>query len=287
MTGFGTASGPVGSATLVVEVRSVNHRFFSPSLKLPPALTRWESEIRDLVRRRVARGHVTVSARLETERVAETRIDAGAFAQAVDLLRTLRDRHGLDGGIDVATVLRVPGVVGGVRDDDAVEDVGPALAIVDAAVQALLAMRAAEGARLGEVLRARLDAIEVIIARLAERSPERVASYRQRLTANVAALLNGVAVDEHRLAQEVAMAAERWDVGEEMDRFRSHSVAFRDALSAVGGEPVGKRLGFLLQELLREANTTGSKSNDAEMQRDVVAVKEELERLREQVENLE
>jgi len=287
MTGYGTASGPVGTATLVVEVRSVNHRFFSPALKLPPALVRWESEIRDLVRRRVARGHVTVTARLETERVSASRIDPVAFADAVSALRELRDRHGLDGGLDIATVLRVPGVTGGLRDDETVDDLGPALAIIDDALQALLTMRRAEGARLGEILGARLEACDLIIERLAQRAPERVTAYRQRLTANVAALLNGVAVDEQRVAQEVALSAERWDIGEEIDRFRSHGVAFRQALQADDDEPVGKRLGFLLQELLREANTTGSKSNDAEMQRDVVAVKEELERLREQVENLE
>jgi uncharacterized protein (TIGR00255 family) len=287
MTGYGTASGPVGTATLVVEVRSVNHRFFSPALKLPPALARWESEVRDLVRRRVARGHVTVTARLETERVSASRIDPVAFADAVTALRELRDRHGLEGDLDLATVLRVPGVTGGVRDDDTIEDAARALAIIDDALQALLAMRLAEGARLGVILGARLDACDTIIERLAQRAPERVTAYRQRLTANVAALLNGVAVDEHRVAQEVALSAERWDIGEEIDRFRSHGVAFRQALRADDDEPVGKRLGFLLQELLREANTTGSKSNDAEMQRDVVAVKEELERLREQVENLE
>jgi uncharacterized protein (TIGR00255 family) len=205
----------------------------------------------------------------------------------VTALRELRDRHGLEGDLDLATVLRVPGVTGGVRDDDTIEDAARALAIIDDALQALLAMRLAEGARLGVILGARLDACDTIIERLAQRAPERVTAYRQRLTANVAALLNGVAVDEHRVAQEVALSAERWDIGEEIDRFRSHGVAFRQALRADDDEPVGKRLGFLLQELLREANTTGSKSNDAEMQRDVVAVKEELERLREQVENLE
>ncbi len=287
MTGFGTASGPVGRATLIVDVRSVNHRFFSPALKLPPALARWEAEVRELVRRRVARGHVTVTARLESERSADTRIDTAAFAAAVATLRALRTQYALGGELDVATVLRVPGVVGGVREEDAVEDVAPALAVVDAALDALLAMRRAEGARLAEVLRTRLQAAETIVGRLAERAPERVSAYRQRLTANVAALLNGVAVDEHRLAQEVALSAERWDIGEELDRFRSHAVAFHEALNADDDEPVGKRLGFLLQELLREANTTGSKSNDAEMQRDVVTIKEELERLREQVENLE
>jgi uncharacterized protein (TIGR00255 family) len=111
--------------------------------------------------------------------------------------------------------------------------------------------------------------------------------HRDKLRASVAELANGVAVDEQRLAQEVAILADRMDVGEELDRFNSHLTAFRDAMSANGTEGVGKRLGFLLQELLREANTTGSKANDSDMTRDVIAIKEELERIREQVENLE
>jgi len=288
MTGFGTATGPVGGGTLAVEVRSVNHRFFNPSLKLPSMLTRFEGEIREAVRRRVSRGHVTVTARFDSEAASVgVRVDAAAFAAAVAELRALQSAHQLDGPLDLATVLRIPGLFGTPTEERTLDDVGPVLAVVDGAVAALLAMREAEGARLGEVLRERLGVAEALMARIAARAPARVVAHRDRLTANVAALLNGVSVDEQRLAQEIALAADRWDIGEEIDRFRSHGVAFRETLAATDSEPVGKRLGFLLQELLREANTTGSKSNDAEMQRDVVAVKEELERIREQVENLE
>jgi uncharacterized protein (TIGR00255 family) len=112
-------------------------------------------------------------------------------------------------------------------------------------------------------------------------------AHRDRLRENVKVLAGGVAVDEQRLAQEIAILADRLDVGEELDRFRTHIVAFRETLSSGAEEPVGKRLGFLLQEMLREANTTGSKANDASIQDDVLQVKEELERIREQVENLE
>jgi uncharacterized protein (TIGR00255 family) len=123
--------------------------------------------------------------------------------------------------------------------------------------------------------------------RIAERNPARVIAHRDKLRENVKALLDGAALDEQRVAQEVALMAERYDIGEEIDRFRVHLAAFRDTLAAGDASGVGKRLGFLLQELLREANTTGSKANDAAMQKDVVMLKEELERVREQVENLE
>ena len=122
---------------------------------------------------------------------------------------------------------------------------------------------------------------------MAARAPERVIAQRDRLLEHVAKLTDGVVLDEQRLAQEIAILADRLDVGEEIDRFRTHIAAFGDALRDGGDEAVGKRLGFLLQEMLREANTTGSKANDAVIQRDVIAIKEELERIREQVENVE
>jgi uncharacterized protein (TIGR00255 family) len=148
-------------------------------------------------------------------------------------------------------------------------------------------MRGAEGARIADVLRERVALMEAAYGRIAERAPSRLVEQRDRLRAAVRELADGVAVDEGRLAQEVAVLADRLDVSEEIDRFRAHVAAFRGLLDDAGAEPVGKRLGFLLQEMLREANTTGSKANDAGMLVEVVLVKEELERVREQVENVE
>jgi uncharacterized protein (TIGR00255 family) len=187
----------------------------------------------------------------------------------------------------VATVLRVPGVIAGPPEEPEAESAEALLALVNDAVGALTRMRESEGARLGVVISERLDLIVDALSRLAERAPTRVAAHREKLRTNVQEIAGTVAVDDQRLTQEIAILAERLDVGEELDRFGSHITAFREALAARNGEPVGKRLGFLLQEMLREANTTGSKANDAPMQKDVVLVKEELERIREQVENLE
>src|SRR5450759_1296136 len=288
MTGFGAADGVVGTARISVELRTVNHRFFSPSLKLPSALSRWEGEVRDALRKRIARGHVTVSARLERAADLGAGIDETRFAQYASQLRDLRDKYALGGEIDVATVLRMPEVVRVGYEDDVVDGGAAALvAIVEAATDELSTMREREGARLAAVILDRLALIDVAVERIAARAPERVIAQRDRLLENVAKLTNGTVLDEQRLAQEVAILADRLDVGEEIDRFRSHLAAFREALHDGGDDPVGKRLGFLLQEMLREANTTGSKANDALIQRDVIAIKEELERIREQVENLE
>lgn len=289
MTGFGTAEGPVGGTRLSVELRSVNHRFFNPNLKLPTALSKFEGDVREQLRQRIARGHVTLSARIVREQESATLVDDAKFAAAAEALKELQARHGLGGAVDVATVLRMPDVLQLTRDDAGLEaaTLDQLLPVVEAATTALQTMRAAEGARLAQVIGERLALIEQAVARIAQRAPERVIAQRDRLRENVEKLAGGIAVDPQRLAQEIAILAERLDVGEELDRFASHIAAFREAMASKTGDGVGKRLGFLLQEMLREANTTGSKANDATMLQDVVAIKEELERIREQVENVE
>jgi uncharacterized protein (TIGR00255 family) len=287
MTGFGAATGPVGNGRVSVELRTVNHRFFNPSLKLPPELSRWEGEVREVLRRAIARGHVTLVARLERDSVGDIVIDEQRFTDALEALRRLSDAHGLGEPVSLATVLRMPQVV---RSEGAAEMGGTAeelVAIVRQASDALTAMREAEGARLGAVLAERIGVVEEALDRIAARAPERIVAERERLRAAVAELTGSATVDEQRVAQEVAILADRLDVSEEIDRFRAHISAFRDTLQRGNKEPVGKRLSFLLQEMVREANTTGSKARDAAMTHNVVAVKEELERIAEQVENLE
>jgi uncharacterized protein (TIGR00255 family) len=287
MTGFGASEGAVGGARVSVELRTVNHRYFNPSLKLPSALSRWETEVRETLRQRIARGHVTVTARIERAEGGDAVLDEVRFAFYAVALRSLRDRHGLGGEVDVATVLRMPDVLR-TPTEEAVEGTADELvAVVAAATDELTRMREAEGARLAAVVRERMAVVETALGRIADRAPQRMLAHRDRLRENVKVLAGGVAVDEQRLAQEIAILADRLDVGEELDRFRTHITAFRETLSSDAEEPVGKRLGFLLQEMLREANTTGSKANDAAIQGDVMQVKEELERIREQVENLE
>jgi uncharacterized protein (TIGR00255 family) len=286
MTGFGAADGLVGESRVSVELRTVNHRFFSPSIKLPGELSRWEPEVREALRKRIARGHVTVSARVERGVGGLDGIDEQRFAQYASMLRDLRDRHGLDGPIDVATILRLPDVLAS-GADETTGTPGELTAIVDAAIESLTRSRGEEGQRLAGFLLERVAIVEAALARIAARAPERVVAQRDRLRESVRVLTEGMAVDEQRIAQEIAILADRLDVQEELQRFTSHIAAFRGALEQSGGEPVGKRLGFLLQEMLREANTTGSKANDAAILQDVVTIKEELERIREQVENLE
>jgi uncharacterized protein (TIGR00255 family) len=287
MTGFGAAAGQVGSAQVTVEVRTVNHRFFTPSIKLPSTLAKWEGEIREALRRQVGRGHVTLTARVERPSAGQLSIDESRFAASVRALKELQERYALDGPLDVATVLRMPDVLAGDGGDGDSGSPEQLTEIVSRALAALTAMRDAEGSRLAAVLDERLREIERRLERIAERAPERLVNERERLRRSVQELASGIAVDDARLAQEIALLADRLDVSEELDRFRAHVAAFRETINASSSGQVGKRLGFLLQEMLREANTTGSKAKDTAMLHDVVAIKEELERLSEQVENIE
>ncbi|MBC7895365.1 MAG: YicC family protein [Cytophagaceae bacterium] len=285
MTGYGAASGHVGARRVSVEIRSVNHRFFNATIRLPNELSRWEGEVRETLRKKVSRGHVTLSARSESSDVASLSVDEAKFASYVELMRRLQARHGLGGSIDAAAILRFPDVMASAPEADD-SNVAELVALVDEAVESLGASRAEEGRRLADFLLERLTVVEGALARVIARVPERLIAHRDRLRTAVKELTDGIVIDEQRLAVEIALLAERLDVEEEMSRFASHNLSFRKTLGS-SGEPVGKRLGFLLQEMLREANTTGSKANDATILGDVVIIKEELERLREQVENLE
>jgi uncharacterized protein (TIGR00255 family) len=174
-------------------------------------------------------------------------------------------------------------------DADRAEDVEPELVkeLAEAAAAAVVELREAEGERLEADFVGRLSAIGELLAAVEERAPGRLTAQRDRLREQVRELTEQVEVDEDRLAREIAYLAERWDINEEIVRFRSHVDLFREALEGDGSEPVGKRLGFLVQEMNREANTIASKANDARVAHAAMALKEEIERIREQVENVE
>jgi uncharacterized protein (TIGR00255 family) len=287
MTGFGSAEGKVGSVRVSVELRTVNHRFFNPSVKLPGAFTKWEGDVRELLRQRIVRGHVALTARIDRDSVQAGGINEERFAEYVAVLRALQERYGLSGALDAATVLSLPDVVDILTREGEDGTVDELLAVVEKAVGALRRMRSDEGARLAGFLRERIDLVAACVDRSAERAPIRLAEHGARLRKSVRELAGANNVDPQRLAQEVAILADRMDISEEIDRFRAHIDAFCHTLDESGGEAVGKRLGFLLQEMVREANTMGSKASDAPILAEVVSIKEELERIREQVENVE
>jgi uncharacterized protein (TIGR00255 family) len=287
MTGFGSAEGTIRGGRASVEIRTVNHRFFSPNLKLPATFARWEGEIREVLRQKISRGHVTLTARVDRDQAATTSIDEAKVALYANALRELQKKHGLGGEVDLATILRLPDVLGSASDESDPADGEALAAIVAKAADNLLAMRRTEGAQLTTFLLERVAVVEAALARIEQRAPIRLKEHHERIKRTVAELIGAPGADPQRIAQEIAILADRLDVAEELDRFRSHLSAFRETASSRTADPVGKRLGFILQEMVREANTIGSKASDAPILDDVIAIKEELERVREQVENLE
>jgi uncharacterized protein (TIGR00255 family) len=287
MTGFGSAEGLVGATGVSVEIRTVNHRFFNPSIKLPATYTKWEGDVRELLRQSIARGHVALTARIGREDGKTAGINEQRFGEYVEILRDLQSRYGLSKSLDASTILGLPDVVDSHIDERDGGTVAELLSVVEQAIAALVQMRNDEGSRLAVFLLERIALVEECVNRIRERAPLRLVEQVSRLRRSVKELATGANVDQQRLAQEIAILADKLDIAEELDRFDAHIGSFRQSVKESGDEPVGKRLGFLLQEMVREANTTGSKANDAIILASVVAIKEELERIREQVENIE
>ena len=273
---------------LRVEIRSVTHRFFQLSLKTTASLSALENTLRERLRRDFERGHITVSARWleQPERATGTvSLDLERARDVVARLRELQATLGVAGEPDLAMVSRQPEVLVAGVGELRPPEWGELEPIVLEAVAECKAMRRREGEVLGAELQHRLDLLTKSAESIAERAPARIESERDRLRAAVAELVNGQRVDEQRLEQEIAYLADKLDITEELVRLGAHVTAARDTLAGEGA--VGKRLGFLSQEMGREINTIGSKANNAAIAAEVVTMKAELEKLREQLENLE
>jgi uncharacterized protein (TIGR00255 family) len=292
MTGFGRAAFEVSSVRFEVEVRCLNSRHLDVSVRLPRVLSASEAEVRALVQKTFSRGKadVVVAAAPGSGPLPRLELDLEAAAQYMDATRVLANRHKLSGDLRVAELLGLPSVARFVE----VELPQAVLhdALLGAARQALESadgMRIAEGRSLERELRSRLERVLVLTASLEERAGLVQASVRERLRKRAEQLQAETGLDlDARLAHEIVLAADRLDVTEELVRMRSHVEQFQSVLEAGGAsEPSGRRLEFLLQELSREANTVGSKGSDAPVAHLVVELKTELERLREQVLNVE
>ena len=290
MTGYGEAERDTPAGRLRMEVKTVNHRYLNVAIKTPMGLDKVEPAISEALKRHLQRGHVSaaLSVRRDGERDLGIRPDvekAKAYLAAFEVLR--RELH-VSGDVTLSMLSHFTELVRGPDTDRSAEiDPETVTELAEVAAAGAKKLREAEGERLAADLVARLDAIDVELTGVAARAPERLVEQRDRLREQVRELSDQVDVDEDRLAREIAYLAERWDVNEEVVRFRSHVELFRETLAADGSEPVGKRLGFLAQEMQREANTIASKANDAQMARSAVTLKEEIERVREQVENVE
>ena len=288
MTGFGRGEAMGRGRAFTVEVQSLNHRFLEVRCRVPKRLTGLEPRIQQAIQERFSRGHFEVLV-LDKDldgRGRTLKVDVPLAMQYVDALRTLQQALGLSGEVTLEMLTAQRDLIAVEETDESLDEswgeLSPALV---KALDALAEMRRHEGEALVANLRTHLGEVEATLGGIVERAPELVRAQRDRLRERVAELLDGRLPDPARVEQEVALLAERGDVAEECDRLRSHLAQFRDVLEQPG--PQGRRLDFLLQEMHREANTIGSKSTDATLAHEVVHLKTSIERLREQVQNLE
>ncbi|MBX7114068.1 MAG: YicC family protein [Myxococcaceae bacterium] len=288
MTGFGVATATVGEEQLTVEARSVNHKFCEVKVRLPRELSALEVTAIKHVKDTLSRGAVdlTVKRTSAAGNVQTPMVDLTLAKAYQKVFSDLANTLGLSNGLNVRDIVQQVGVMQLQEHKVNIDDAQKALAMVlEAALRALVQMREIEGKSLAADLTERLEEIAKTVGELQRLAPQVVDDYRARLSDRVKELSAGIPVEPQRLAHEVALFAERTDIAEELTRLKSHLEQFRALLA--DKEPAGRRMDFLVQEMNREINTTGSKSQHADISSRVVALKAELERVREQVQNIE
>src|SRR5687768_15728965 len=293
MTGFGRGEAVFSGYRFAVEIKSVNHRFLNLNVRMPRAFAHLESRVTALCSSRCERGHLNVSIELEREGedgFSGPRLNRKVLERYLEIVSDLADL-GADGReISPGSLLALPGVVEWEAEEISMPDeafVSGSAAAVGMALDALVESRRTEGRALLADFRARLDSIEASRRRIEELGPQREKRERERLRDKVRSLLEDQAEElERRIEQEIVLLADRVDVSEELTRLRAHLEHFAAELEGDGGA-IGRKLTFLLQELGREANTIGSKASDPEIQKAAIEIKTELEKMREQAENVE
>ncbi len=288
MTGYGRGAAHTPSCACVVEIRSLNHRYCEIAVKTRRGFIEIENRIRDIVRSRFSRGRFDVHAALDFTGASPRRLvlDHALARQLYLALADLRRELGLSGHIDVGTLLELREIVRVEENELTVEDAWPAVQeAIEVGITNLEQMRVAEGEALGRDILQRIQSIADRLDRIKGRLPAVLTEYKLKLEERIGRLVGSLEIDPGRLAQEVLLYADRSDVTEELTRLDTHLTEFRKLLHAE--EPVGRKLDFLLQEMNREINTAGSKVSDAETAALVVDIKSELEKIREQAQNIE
>lgn len=288
MTGFGRGEFSQDGREFTVEIKTVNHRYSDIFVKMPRQIAFLEDRVRVQVGKAISRGKIDVFITYfnysgDSKYVTFDEALAKTYISSVE---ALRDRYGLKDDISVSLISRFPDVLKVEQNEEDEEAVWSMLRIaVDNALSSLVTMRENEGEGLKRILLERADYIEGVIAGISKRAPEVPKDYKLKLEARIKELLQQQAADESRIAAEVAIFADRCCIDEELVRLASHIGQMREALSM--NQPVGRKLDFLVQEMNREINTIGSKANDLSITKNVVEIKSEIEKVREQVQNIE
>ena len=291
MTGFGRGEYSDGKRNVICEIRTVNHRYADISVKMPKRYSFAEEKIKALIKKRVRRGKVEVSIIVEnlTEGDITIRLNSPVAQQYIENLKELKERYGLTGEIDLKLVSSMPDVLKAIPDVEDEEEVTAVICeSVKAAVSRLDEMRTTEGAKLAEDLLMRGELIREIVKKIEKRAPLVAEEYREKLEARIRELVEDkVDIPADRILVEAAVFADKANITEELVRLDSHMIQLKAFLTESGEGTVGKKLDFLVQEMNREANTIGSKANDLEITSLMLETKSEIEKIREQVQNIE
>jgi uncharacterized protein (TIGR00255 family) len=287
MTGFGAGSARAKGVLVSVELSSVNRKQLDVSLRLPSSLTAFESRLQKTIQQQLSRGRVTGTILVETPSGESTvTVDQKRAAAVVETLRASAKKLKLEDDLSASMLLRIPNLLEVQSADQDPEEVFKSIEkAVKAALKKLVAMRSAEGRELGADFSARLGVLEGMLKEIIKQAPTVVVKVRKKLTQGLEKAGVEDAMNDERVLREIALFGEKSDISEEITRLESHIKQFRARLRSA--EPVGRELDFLVQEFLREINTVGSKANDLKITEQVVAFKTELERIREQVQNVE
>ncbi len=287
MTGYGRAQKLIGSRDITVELKSVNHRYFEFSCRVPRSFGFLEEKLKSFVQQRVSRGKIDCYVGIVSDEEAGTvKVNRALASSYLAALRDLQTETGLEDDIRLSTLVRFSDLFTVEKNEADEDEVWNAVAeVAGEAAERFVSMRAAEGGRMKDDVLSRLEAVERLTAMVEEQSPKTVEDYRAKLYQKLSDVLADRSVDEGRVLTEAAVFAERIAVAEETVRLRSHIAQYREILSTGGA--VGRKLDFLTQELNREANTIGSKAQDLAVARAVVEIKSEIEKIREQIQNIE
>lgn len=287
MTGFGRGESKGRWGTAVVEAQSLNHRYLEIVSRLPTPLTVFDDKIREMIQKRMKRGRITVLVSVDKDGdVGAVRIDEKRARHYCQIVSKLKRELSLSGDLGLGELLALPEVIKTDTTKEELQEVwGQVREALEKALAELIQMREEEGRALTNDLLKRVLALERELGKISKRIPLAVKQYRQRLQARLKELLDGRSLDPGRLEQEVVLYVESSDITEELTRIRTHLESFQKTLALK--EEVGRRLDFIAQELQREANTIGQKSRDVEISQSVIQMKGEIERIREQIQNLE
>lgn len=288
MTGYGRNEAIVGAKKITAEIKSVNHRFSDYNIKVPRQYGYLEERMRRRISESVSRGKVDVYISIETCGEADKVITLNRelAENYISALKEIGESFGLKDDITVSTVAAFPDVFRSETKRDDEEELWNAVeTVAEPAIEAFIAMREREGSRIEADLRARVEYMKTLAAEIDERSPQTVEEYKEKLYTKIRELLEERDIDDSRVLTEVAIFADKVAVNEETVRLYSHFDEFYDIINS--GEPAGRRLDFLIQEINREVNTIGSKASDLDISKKVVTLKGEIEKLREQIQNIE